>query len=250
VCRGLGAGPKVGHVAEIDMVIADLADETDKLCSSINRLDDHNAQAQASRLPGWSRAHVVVHLARNADGLRSLLLSARTETPLRMYASPRTRSADIDTGVTRGADVIVADALESATRFLVEASAMPTEAWRANVAFNSGQPNAPVVIAPRLLELRLAEVVIHHVDLDVDYGFADVPERLLLWFLEQFVAHRERQGVSLTIQVDGSKQLATAGNGDGPVVEGELAALVAWLAGRSQLGLRCDQALPELPSFG
>ena len=243
--------PYTRLVGQIDKLIAGLTDETDKLCASINRLSDVEAQRRASGLPGWSRSHVVVHLARNADGLRNLLLSARTGTPLRMYASPRTRIADIDAGVTRAADVVVADALESATRFLVEARAMPTEAWGANLLFSSGQPEAPMVVASHLLAMRLQEVVIHHVDLDVGYGFGDVSEGVLLWFLDQFVAHRERQGVSLAIRVDGSGHPPTApGDSNAPVVEGELAALVAWLAGRSQLGLRCDQSLPALPSFG
>jgi hypothetical protein len=38
---------------------------------------------ERSLLPGWSRGHVLTHLARNADGLRNLLIWARTgvETP-------------------------------------------------------------------------------------------------------------------------------------------------------------------------
>lgn len=237
-------------MGEIATLIADLAAETDKLCSSIERLGDSQAQGHGSRLPGWSRAHVLVHLARNADGLRHLLLSARTATPLRMYASPGTRIADIDAGVTRPAQVTAADALESSTRFLVEARAMPARAWEENVLFSSGQADPPVLVAGRLLEMRLQEVVLHHVDLDVDYEFEDVPERLLLEFLERFMAHRERQGVRLAIQPVGSDPPSIIGDPDGPLVEGGAAALVAWLAGRSQLGVGCDQPLPELPSFG
>jgi maleylpyruvate isomerase len=237
-------------VEEIHTMIADLAAETDKLSASVGRLEDSQAQRDASRLPGWSRAHVLVHVARNADGLRNLLLSARTGTPLRMYASPRTRLADIDAGVTRPADVIAADALESSARFLVEARAMPPQAWESNVAFSSGQPDPPVIVAPRLLEMRLQEVTLHHVDLDVDYEFDDVPKRLLLGFLERFKTHRQRQGVQLTIHLDGPDHPSTAGDPAVPVVEGDAAALVAWLAGRSQLGVRCDQPLPQLPSFG
>jgi maleylpyruvate isomerase len=240
-------------VEEIETLIADLADETDKLSTSIGRLGDGQAQGHPSRLPGWSRAHVLVHLARNADGLRNLLLSARTGTPLRMYASPRTRIADIDAGVTRPAEVIVADALESSARFLVEARAMPPQAWETNVAFSSGQPDPQLVVAPRLLEMRLQEVALHHVDLGFDYEFDEVPERLLLGFLERFRTHRQRQGVRLAIRLDGSDNPSTTGDPAdpaGPVVEGDAAALVAWLAGRSQLGVRCERPLPELPSFG
>jgi maleylpyruvate isomerase len=237
-------------VQEIQTRIADLTGETDKLCASVRRLDDSQAQGHASRLPGWSRAHVLVHLARNADGLRNLLLSARTGTPLRMYASPRTRLADIHAGVTRPAEVIAADAHESSARFLIEARAMPPQAWEANVAFSSGQPDPPVVVAQDLLEMRLQEVTVHHIDLDVDYEFEDVPERLLLEFLGRFKTHRERQDVRLAVHLDGSDHPTIAGDPGGPVVEGDAAALVAWLAGRSQLGVRCDQPLPELPSFG
>jgi maleylpyruvate isomerase len=237
-------------VEEIETLIADLADETDKLCTSIGRLGDGQTQGHGSKLPGWSRAHVLVHLARNADGLRNLLLSARTATPLRMYASPGTRVADIDAGVTRPAEVIAADALESSKRFLVEARAMPARAWEEKVLFSSGTPDPPVVVAPRLLEMRLQEVALHHVDLDVDYEFDEVPERLLLEFLKRFASHRQRQGVRLAIHLDGSDHPSITGDPAGPVVEGEAAALVAWLAGRSQLGVRCDPALPELPSFG
>lgn len=248
-CRGV-VSKYLRFVEEIRALIADLTAETGKVCASIEPLSDSQASGDASRLPGWSRAHVVVHLARNADGLRNLLLSARTGIPLRMYASPRTRIADIDAGVTRPAEVITADALESSVRFLVEARAMPPQAWEANVAFSSGRADAPMVVARRLLEMRLEEVVLHHVDLDVDYEFDDVPERILRPFLERFVIRRERQGVPLTIQLDGSDHPIVARAPAAPVVEGGLAGLVAWLAGRSQLGVRCDQPLPVLPSFG
>lgn len=237
-------------VGNIQTLIGDLADETDKLCTSIERLWDSQAQRHGSRLPGWSRAHVLVHLARNADGIRNLLLSARTGTRLRMYASPETRIADIDAGVTRPAEVIAADALESSTRFLVEARAMPPQAWGEKVVFSSGRPDPPVVVARRLLEMRLQEVSLHHVDLDVGYEFDDVPERLLLEFLQRFVEHRRRQGVRLAIQVSGSDHPSIVGDPASPVVGGDPAALVAWLAGRSQHGVQSDEPLPELPSFG
>ena len=44
--------------------------------------------AGPSRLPGWTRGHVLSHLARNADALVNLLTWARTGTEARMYASP------------------------------------------------------------------------------------------------------------------------------------------------------------------
>src|SRR6476661_3940042 len=48
-----------------------------------------------SALPGWSRAYVVAHLARNADALINLLDWARTGVETPMYPSREVRNADI-----------------------------------------------------------------------------------------------------------------------------------------------------------
>jgi maleylpyruvate isomerase len=53
-----------------------------------------------SRLPGWSRGHVLTHLSRNADALTNLLTSARTGVESPMYATP----AEREEGIAAGAD--------------------------------------------------------------------------------------------------------------------------------------------------
>ena len=148
-----------------------------RLTSSLRKLAIDEELPRPSRLPEWSRAHVLVHIARNAEGLENLLLAARTGAALRMYSSPSTRAADIAVGVGRPAEVIVADVVESSFRFLVEARDLPLEAWSSTVAFTSGAPNPPNITALRVAELRLEEVEVHHVDLDVGYEFAD-PHRI------------------------------------------------------------------------
>ncbi|HEX2301338.1 MAG TPA: maleylpyruvate isomerase N-terminal domain-containing protein, partial [Pseudonocardiaceae bacterium] len=54
-----------------------------------------------SRLPGWTRGHVVTHLARNAEGLTRLLTWARTGVETPMYPSREARAADIEAGAGR-----------------------------------------------------------------------------------------------------------------------------------------------------
>src|SRR5437879_504555 len=124
-------------------VVGEVLDEvvhaTGRLAASVDGLDPIDLDG-SSRLPGWTRGHVLTYLARNADGLRNLLLAARTGEPLKMYASPVTRVADIDAGAARSPEVIIADVLESSRRFIVEARALPTAAWAALVPFSSGQP--------------------------------------------------------------------------------------------------------------
>src|ERR1700721_3490506 len=51
-----------------------------------------------SLLPGWTRAHVLAHVARNADAMRNLLAGARSGQTRPAYVSAETREADIETG--------------------------------------------------------------------------------------------------------------------------------------------------------
>ena len=52
--------------------------------------------AAPSLLPGWSRAHVVAHVAGNAVALLNLLTWARTGVETPMYADDAARNADIE----------------------------------------------------------------------------------------------------------------------------------------------------------
>jgi maleylpyruvate isomerase len=229
-----------------------LTESTERLTASLEQMRPEDL-AQPSHLPGWSRAHVLVHLSRNADGLRNLLLSARTGEPLRMYPSPGAREADIIAGVTRPAEVVLADVIEASRSFLVEAHSFPESCWSNEVAFTSGGPNPPIVSAERILELRLTEVEFHHVDLDLVYSFADVPVLLAGPLIVDFIERYDRKGRHFALELDDSPGgVGRVRSGDLPVVRGSLAAALAWLTGRSSEGMRCSNGgpLPELPPFG
>ena len=63
--------------------------------ATVDRLTDSDLAA-ASQLPGWSRRHVVAHVALNAQALRRLVRWARTGKPTLMYASAEQRVSDIE----------------------------------------------------------------------------------------------------------------------------------------------------------
>ena len=65
---------------------------------TVMRLDDLR---EPSRLPGWTRGHVVTHVARNAEGLCRLLRWARTGIETPMYPSIQARDAAIEAGAGR-----------------------------------------------------------------------------------------------------------------------------------------------------
>src|SRR5680860_467552 len=70
-----------------------LAHETSLLMRTAAGLDDE-ALRRPSLCEGWSRAHVLSHIASNADGLGNLASWAITGTPRAMYDSPEARDAD------------------------------------------------------------------------------------------------------------------------------------------------------------
>jgi maleylpyruvate isomerase len=213
--------------------VALLTDASERLIESARGLDARDL-GEATALPGWTRAHVVTHLARNADGLRNLLLAARSGEVVRMYASLTARAADIEAGVSRPADVIVADAVQSTKRFLVEARAMPASAWTNEVLFTSGQPDPPAIEASELLRMRLEEVIIHHVDLGVDFEFADVDIDSVAVLVGRYARRYEARGIDLT------------------GIEGSADAMLGWLSHRGTTeGLLSDNGvIPELPVLG
>ncbi len=95
--------------------LADLEMATRRLLATAALLTDAQVR-EPSRLPGWTRGHVLTHLARNADGCCNLLAWARTGTETPMYPSEAARDAAIAAGAGRRAADIAADARDSARR--------------------------------------------------------------------------------------------------------------------------------------
>jgi maleylpyruvate isomerase len=116
---------------------------------------------QPSLLPGWTRAHVLAHLARGADAMRTLLIGARSGEDRPAYASAEARKADIERGAAQTAKDLLADVADSAMALRTVARQLPDPAW----------PFA----AAQLLTRRLAEVELHHCDLAAGYTPADWP---------------------------------------------------------------------------
>ena len=126
---------------------------------------------EPSLLPGWTRAHVLAHVARNADAMRNLLAGARSGQNRPAYASAQARDADIETGARMNAKDLADDLAEAAMAFRTVARELPDDAWRFRVRMLDSEPFP----AADLLTRRLVEVELHHSDLDVGYGPADWP---------------------------------------------------------------------------
>jgi maleylpyruvate isomerase len=213
---------------------------------------DESVVHQPSRLPGWSRAHVVTHLARNADALVNLLTWARTGVEHPMYASRADRDADIEEGADRLAQVLREDLRAASDRFMYAATELPPQAWKATVAARMQGP----IPAANVPGMRLHEVWIHLVDLDVGVTFADLPAgHLELLVAEAAAPHAGRSDwptVRLTAELPGGgERVWHLGGSDDRTheVTGAASDVLAWLTGRGDgSALRGDR--PELPAWG
>jgi maleylpyruvate isomerase len=137
-----------------------------------------------SLLPGWSRAHVLAHLARGADATRSLLAGAAAGQHRPAYRSHADRDAAIDRTAAAGAEDLVDDLAGSATALRTVARQLPGQAWRYQVQ-GLGGGRFP---ASQLLVRRLTEVELHHCDLGIGYG----PGQWLAAFREMELAEPMR----------------------------------------------------------
>jgi maleylpyruvate isomerase len=124
-----------------------------------------------SLLPGWTRAHVLAHLARSADAMRYLLVGARSGQERSAYPSVQAREADIDHGAGLPAKELMADLAASAMAFRTISKELPDDAWQFPVRVLNSAPFP----AAQLLTRRLAEVELHHCDLGTGYGPDDWP---------------------------------------------------------------------------
>jgi len=225
---------------------------TERLEAIVAEFDDAAMDAP-SLLPGWSRAHVVTHLARNADALVNLLRWARTGVEHPMYASKADRDADIEEGADRLAQVLREDLRAASDRFSVAADRMTESQWQASVASWNGR-TFPASDVPYL---RLLEVWVHLVDLDAGITFADLPaeQQETLTDLAVFRLRNRADGPSMALLValpNGTERRWDVPGGlDGPVhnISGEAVAMIGWLTGRTD-GADLTGDLPTLPAWG
>ncbi|XRQ08783.1 maleylpyruvate isomerase family mycothiol-dependent enzyme [Actinomadura welshii] len=161
-----------------------------------------------SLLPGWTRRHLVAHVAANAEALGNLVHWAATGEKTPMYASPEERAAGIERGARMGAAELTDWATRSAAVLQTSMDELTEGRWRTEVVTAQGR----TVPATEVAWLRAREVLVHAVDLDRGVTFADLPAG----FLQALVA-----------DITAKRQMDPAALPDGPLPE-----TAAWLAGR------------------
>ena len=172
-----------------------------------------------SELPGWTRGHLLTHIARNAESLQRLLEGA--ELGLSVYQYPgglQQRDGDIAAGAGRPWGELVDDIRLTAAMF--EAACVRHTRWDGAGVSGRGQP-APAAEVPFR---RWREVLVHHTDLGDD-GYT--PEQ---WPAEYVREELERQ----TMTWNARTPMGTAGLPPEALAAPELTRLL-WLMGRTDI---------------
>lgn len=206
-----------------------------RLIDSVSVLTDDQVRA-TSLVPPWTRGHVLTHVCRAGDSLIRLLSWARTEVEIAQYPSMDFRAAEIEAGCRRTVSEIVGDLQSNVASFDREVRSLPAAAWSFPVVPRTGEPRTPATLVP----IRLRELEIHHVDLDVGYTFADIPALDAHWILGDLLDAMERAGVDFTpvrltaVDSDFTRVLGGGESDEIPMLEvsGPLAELLGWLSGR------------------
>lgn len=216
-----------------------------------------------SRCPGWTRGHVLSHIARNGDGMANLARWALDGEVVAMYP-PGRRDADIDEGATRSASAIIDDvvatdqlALDALGELEGAVATDPMVAERV-VRLGGDPDNGPARPARLLPYLRLQEVVVHHHDLDIGLDPRQWHEAWVEAGLPSvWSTMAGRLDDPPTLRVMGESGLSALEPAGGSVeVTGSPSDLLVWLLGRSDADQRArlvvspaGQDLPDLPAY-
>ncbi|WP_431966504.1 maleylpyruvate isomerase family mycothiol-dependent enzyme [Nocardia sp. bgisy134] len=225
-----------------------VADATARLLETVSGLRDGDV-IEPSLLPGWTRGHVLAHLARNADSLVNLLIWARTGIETPQYASSFVREFDIDAGSPRPVAEQLRDIEAAANRWSALASTASRENWSATVRTRAGR----AIPAAEIAWMRLLEVEIHHVDLAASYTPADWPASFVARALPRVTADLAKvldpDTPPFDVRAADLDFAASLAPGDpAHTVLGPAPSLLAWLIGRSP-GRDLSGPLPDLPAW-
>jgi maleylpyruvate isomerase len=224
---------------------------TADLLQGLDGLHWSDAEVAAPSLcDGWTRGHILTHLARNAQGIADTLAGAlRGEIVERYPDGWEARNAAIESGAGRPYAALVADVRDTAERLdRVLGALHDAGGW--------GLPTAEDQTAASWVRRRWREVEIHRVDLAADYTPDRWPPLFVVTELPdaaESLASRVSSAVHVTVTAEGSlsremvgREWEAGSGGDAVEVRGPDWAVLAWLAGRAAVASSALSAVPPL----
>lgn len=228
-----------------EALLAELHKAADVVASQAGKLAEDDVKAP-SLLPGWTRGHVLAHLAGISNAMaRQLEFAGRGET-VELYdggQEGRTKAIDMAAGHTLAQHRADLDA--ALARALRAFDSLDAGSWQVPISYRGG-----VVLDGGFALWR--ELLIHATDLGTGRG-PETWSRPFCEHLFDFLAARVPEGQRFVLQPLGLPPVTIGAGNRSTVINGMLTDIAAWLAGREpSLGsLRASAAadgvdLPEL----
>jgi maleylpyruvate isomerase len=199
-----------------------------------------SAAAADSVLPGWSRGHVLAHLAGVGKALARQVEYALEDRKVDVYDGGRpARDASIAANATNPADDLVEAAVAASGAFDRALAKIGPDDWTRSVVYRDGT-------LVEVVQAYWREIEVHSTDLRLGYTPAtwspEFSDHLLT-----FTAARAPEGVQVVLRADDGGTW-TWGTGSPVEVRGARNDLAAWAAGRTPVGALTGEP-PELKPY-
>jgi len=210
-----------------------------RLPGLLHGLTDLSVRAD-SVLPGWSRGHVLAHLAGVGNALARQVEYALEDRKVDVYDGGRpARDAGIAANAGNPAADLVEDAVAASAAFDRALAKIGPDDWGRSVVYRDGT-------LVEVVQAYWREIEIHSTDLRLGYTPAtwspEFSDHLLT-----FTAPRAPEGVQVLLRADDGGTW-TWGTGTPVEVTGARNDLAAWAAGRTPVG-SVHGDLPELKPY-
>jgi len=203
--------------------------------------------AAPSLLPGWSRAHVVAHLALNGEALRDVLHGVVERNPVAMYASPEQRDTDIEELAAADHADLRGRLLAVLTTFQEAMVSLPESAWDGRFERTPGGQELPL---SALALMRVREIEIHHADLGVGYTADQWPTKFAEVVVDGMVKRLDPEPSFRVTPLDSERSWEVGEIGErSAIVTGPVTQLAWWLTGREP-GDQVVCSRGDLPTIG
>lgn len=230
------------NLERLNSDLSRLARETDAFVSTAESLAPDDLTS-ASLCDGWDRAHVIGHVTSNARALVNLVDWAVTGQARAVYPSPEAREQDIEHYARLPREELLRAFEENSLYF-----AEQCERLKGELAVRELDLHGKPVSAPALPALRIAEIVLHHHDLDTAWTVAQADPESLRDALDAAVrTMRAKNAPGMTLRT-GQRDEWVIGDG-GQQISADRAGLLLWLARGDERGVETRGKLPALPAW-
>ena len=212
----------------LNIHVAGCAESHQRLLHTLDSLTDDQCR-EPSALPGWTRGHVLSHLARNAEShVHVLQCAARGEVGEQYVGGAKARKEGIESHALDTAESLVASVRKSIYALEGQWAATNSEGWQGHGVDSAG---ASIAMSD-IVFLRWREVEVHHADLALDFTFANWNSTYVRYELDrQVMLWRASKPMGLTPVPKIALQLSPNER-------------LAWFLGRVEV-----EGLPKVPSY-